>query len=51
MESERPAEEQHPDEPSGNGESGSEGDERDEGKAGEHHPDEATEQEKGHPSP
>jgi hypothetical protein len=45
MESERPPEEPHPDEPSGNGESASEGDEQDEGKVGEHHPAEATEQE------
>jgi hypothetical protein len=41
--------EPHPDEPSGNGESASEGDEHDEGKVGEHHPDEATEPESGEP--
>ena len=39
----KPPEEPHPDEPRGDGESASEGDEQDEGKAGEHHPDEATE--------
>ncbi len=45
----QPPEEPHPDEPRGNGEATTEGDEQDEGKAGEHHPDEATETDKGLP--
>lgn len=50
MESEtQPPEEPHPDEPHGNGETASEEDDRDEGKVGEHHPDEPTEPDKGLP--
>lgn len=50
MESEtQPPEEPHPDEPRGNGETASEGEEHDEGKVAEHHPDEATEPESGEP--
>ena len=45
----QPPDEPHPDEPTGNGESGREGDEHDEGKAGEHHPDESPEPDKGLP--
>jgi hypothetical protein len=45
----QPPKEPHPDEPRGNGETASEGEEQDEGKAGEHHADEATEPDKGLP--
>jgi hypothetical protein len=43
----QPPEGPHPDEPAGNGESGSEGEEHEEGRVGEHHADEAPEPDKG----
>ncbi len=49
MESEQPSEEPHPDEPRGNGETAGDSERHDEGKAGEHHPGEATEPDAGEP--